>query len=155
MRESKPEFQNSPINTESRIAVIVAKWNSSFNDEMYASAKEALQQSGVKDIIRFDVAGAFEMPVLCLHLAETENYDAIICLGTIIRGATYHFEIVANESARGIMNVMLATGIPIINGILTCNNSEEAEIRASRQREDKGRELALSCVETLNLLNSI
>lgn len=155
MRESKPEFQISSINTESRIAVIVAKWNASFNDEMYASAIEALQGSGVQDIMRFDVPGAFEMPVLCLHLAETEKYDAIICLGTIIRGATYHFEIVANESARGIMDVMLATGIPIINGILTCNSSEEAEIRASRQREDKGRELALSCVETLNLINTL
>ncbi|MCE2928183.1 MAG: 6,7-dimethyl-8-ribityllumazine synthase [Candidatus Caenarcaniphilales bacterium] len=158
MRESKPEFKsNMKFEGGGNIAIIVAKWNANFNEEMFLSVKDTLKTSGIKesDISRFEVPGAFEMPLICMHLAASESYDAIICLGTIIKGDTYHFEIVANESARGIMDIMLSSGIPIINGILACNTSEEAEIRASRQKENKGRELALSCLETLKTIDLI
>ena len=74
---------------------------------------------------------------------------AIICFGTIIRGETYHFEIVTNESARGIMNVMLKNSKPIINGILTVNNEEQAQVRASKSQDDKGKEFALSLIQVL------
>jgi len=118
MRESKPEFKsNMKFEGGGNIAIIVAKWNANFNEEMFLSVKDTLKTSGIKesDISRFEVPGAFEMPLICMHLAASESYDAIICLGTIIKGDTYHFEIVANESARGIMDIMLSSGIPIIN----------------------------------------
>lgn len=152
MRESKPEFNKIKLDPSIKIAIIVAHWNSAYNEEMFSSAKEALIESGLneKNIAKFESPGAFEIPLLSLKLAESKKYNAIICFATVIKGSTYHFEIVANESARGIMDVMLKTGIPVLNGILACNTSEQAEIRASKLKEDKGREIALSAVSLIN-----
>lgn len=150
MRESKPEF-NIKNTGKWRLAIISCKWNHQFNDEMKNSAVDALKSSGIpeENISLFESPGAFELPVLCLKLAKSRKFDAIICFGTIIRGDTYHFEIVANESARGIMEVALGTAVPIFNGILTCNNIEQAEIRAGKNKENKGREVALSALALL------
>lgn len=151
MRDSKPSF-NIQANPDWRIAIVTASWNSEYNQEMKNSAIATLKQAGLaaENISEFQTPGAFEMPILCLKLAKSRRFEAIICFATIIRGATYHFEIVANESARGLIDVTLGTAIPILNGILACNDSAQAEERASRQKEDKGKEVALSTLALLS-----
>jgi 6,7-dimethyl-8-ribityllumazine synthase len=157
MRESKPEFQAITVNPKTKIAIIVAKWNSEYNSQMQESALKTLIEAGVnpKNIDSYSAPGAFEMPVLALKLARTKKYSAIICFATIIKGDTYHFELVANDSSRGMMDVALETGIPVLNGVLACNNAEQAEQRASISREDKGREIALSALEIIMELEKI
>lgn len=156
MRESKPEFT---INNSRkwRVAIISCNWNNQFNDEMKYSAIETLKEHSIpeKNITEFQCPGAFELPILSLKLAKSRKFDAIICFGTIIRGDTYHFEIVANESARGIMDVSLSTSVPVFNGILTCNNTQQAKIRAGKNKENKGREVALSALALLAELERV
>lgn len=156
MRDSKPEFKIKN-NKDLRLAIITAKWNHDFNWEMYESAKAALIEARIPEsqIEHFEAPGAFEIPLLAQKLAETKKYSAIICFATVIRGSTRHFDIVADESARGVMDVMLKTGVPVLNGILACENTEQAEFRASRRKEDKGREVALSALSLIHQLNEI
>ena len=132
-----------------RVALIYAEWNKEFNLEMLNSAKDELISQGVSpDMIQiFKVPGAFELPLMALKVADTDNFDAIIVFATVIKGATIHFELVASESTRGIMSVSLETEIPVINGILACNTEEQAKERASKDKEDKGKELAQSCLQ--------
>lgn len=150
MRSSKPEFKiNKSLNSGLKVALIYAEWNKEYNLEMLESAKAELITQGVKvdSIDIFKVPGAFELPLMALKVADTENFDAIIVFATVIKGATIHFELVAGESTRGIMTASLETEIPIINGILACNTEEQALERASRSKDDKGRELAQSCLQ--------
>ena len=156
MRESKPEFNVSNAR-KWRFAIISCSWNNQFNDEMKRSAIETLNECGIpdKNISEVLSPGAFELPILSLKLAKSRKFDAIICFGTIIRGDTYHFEIVANESARGILDVSLSTSVPVFNGILTCNNTEQAEIRANKNKENKGREVAMSALALLAELDRV
>ncbi len=179
MSQSKPEFKLDEILEnlyleDIRIALLIANWNMKFNEEMANSARETLVEFGIRreNIDTYYVPGAFEMPYVCKKLFEIEltdeaedeeldsdleeddeaeflGYHAAICFATVIRGETYHFEIVANESARGIMDVMLEFSKPIINGILTVNNEEQAYSRAAVAADNKGRELALSCLQVL------
>ena len=148
MRHSKPEFTIEKTEvSDLRIALVYAQWNREYNLEMLESAKEELIKNGVSRIETFQVPGAFELPIMAQRIADTENFDAIMVFATVIKGATIHFELVANESTRGIMTVALETDIPVINGILACNTEEQAKERASRSHEDKGKELALSCLQ--------
>jgi len=151
MRESKPQF-NTNNSSDWSFAIVSCKWNNQFNDEMKDSAILALKSCGISDknISVFECPGAFELPIMSLKLAHSKKFDAIICFGTIIRGDTYHFEVVANESARGMMDVSLMTSVPVFNGVLTCNNIEQAKIRASKNHENKGEEVALSAIAFLN-----
>lgn len=162
MRESKPKLgsgstSNQGFMKETKIAVIVAKWNIDFNESMLVGAKDALIASGMQEanIDVFYVPGAFEMPIMAQRLAETDKYQAILCFGTIIKGATIHFDLVANESARGIMQVSLDYEIPVLNGILAVNSIEQAEERASLEKENKGYEVAMSAIDLLLAINSI
>lgn len=157
MRNSKPAFDLKNFDSNKKIAIVVSKWNIDFNESMSSSAIETLEKAGIKkqNISKYYAPGAFELPLLAMHLAACDNYDAIICFGTILKGETLHFEIVAKESARGLMDVMLSSGIPVINGILACDNLEQAEARAAKDKENKGEELALSCLEILNNLAKI
>ena len=150
MRHSKPSFEINKSKVENlRIALVSAEWNKGYNLEMLESAREELIAQGLdaENIDEYTVPGAFEIPLMALKLADTDAYDAIIVFATVIKGATIHFELVASESTRGIMTASLDTEIPIINGILACNTEEQAEERASRSKEDKGKELALSCLQ--------
>jgi 6,7-dimethyl-8-ribityllumazine synthase len=179
MRHSRPEFKLEEILENLyleniRIALVIANWNIGYNQEMADSAKETLIKFGIRaeNIDSYYTPGAFEMPYACQKLFEKDleddedldedeileidddsfsGYHAVICFATIIRGETYHFEIVANESARGIMDVMLDYSKPIINGVLTVNTEEQALARASVTQDDKGKELALSCLQVLGL----
>lgn len=164
MRQGNPEFKNEngvdanlSNSAEPSFAIIVGRWNQKFNDEMLAGAKQAFMEKQIleSNVHVYYCPGAFEMPVLALNLIEEKEYDALICLGTVVRGDTYHFELVANESARGIMEVSLDTGVPVINGILAVENEEQAEHRALQSKENKGYELALSAIDIADTLKSV
>lgn len=148
MRSSKPEFELKKEDFANlRVALVYAQWNKEYNLEMLESAQDELEANGVETIEVFRVPGAFELPLMAQRIADTDNFDAIIVFATVIKGATIHFELVANESTRGIMSVSLECELPVINGILACNTEEQAKERASRKQEDKGKELALSCLQ--------
>ncbi len=158
MRPSKPIFKNNKKNSaynKLRLAIVSATWNSEFNQAMQKSASNLLKKQGVKHIDCFEVPGAFELPVFCAKLCQEARYNAIICLATVIKGETLHFEIVANEASRGIMDVSIQYQTPIINGILACNNEEQAKHRASPRAEDKGSELAFSALKLLDEIAKI
>lgn len=132
-----------------RIAIVRARFNESVGTAMLAGCSARLAELGVQqqDMTVVSVPGALEVPLALQKLATTGRYDALVAVGAVIRGETYHFEIVSNESAAGIMQVQLDTGIPIANGILTTENDEQADARSTV----KGRECAEAAVEMVNL----
>ena len=136
-----------------RIGVVVSKFNAEIGERLLQSALKALADSGVAEsaISIAGVPGALEAPLALQRMAQTGDYDALVALGAVIRGETYHFEIVANESAAGLASVQLEFGIPIGNGILTTDTEAQAEARA----EAKGRDAALAALEMANLLSAI
>ncbi len=135
------------------IAIVQARFNESITNALAAACKTALLDLGVqeKHIRHVMVPGALEVPVALQALAEQDEYDALIALGCIIRGETYHFELVANESGAGVSRVALDYHIPVANAILTTENLEQA---LARQTE-KGRDAAHVAVEMANLLNDL
>lgn len=136
-----------------RIGVVMSRFNSEVSEALLSACTAELRESGVapKDVLIVTVPGALEIPVALQKLALTGKYDALIALGAVIRGETYHFEVVANESAAGIMSVQLDTGIPIANGVLTTDNEDQA----MRRTAQKGKETALVAIEMANLLRRI
>jgi 6,7-dimethyl-8-ribityllumazine synthase len=136
-----------------RVGIVVSKFNREVGERLLDSALKALKGAGVSEgaISVAMVPGALEVPLALQRMAQTGDYDALIALGAVIRGETYHFEIVANESAAGLASVQLELGIPIGNGILTTDNDEQANARA----ETKGRDAALAALEMANLLSAI
>ena len=139
--------------TGRRIGIVLSRFNPGFGDLMLAGALRALKEAGVpeRSITIATVPGALETPLALQRMAQTGNFDALVALGAVIRGETYHFEIVAGESARGVAEVQLEFGIPIGNGILTTNTDEQALTRA----EKKGAEAAQAALELANLLDAI
>ncbi len=136
-----------------RIAIVVARFNEAIGEQLLAAAGKTLMARGVReeDIPVVRVPGALELPLALKTLAETRRFDALIALGCVVRGDTYHFEVVSNESAAGIMAVQLATGIPVANGVLTTDNDAQAFVRA----ELKGEDCALAAIEMAHLLKDI
>lgn len=136
-----------------RIGIVLSRFNSNIGDGLLAACEAELIKLGVAadDITLATVPGALETPLVLQTMANSDNYDALIALGAIIRGETYHFEVVCNESARGISDVQLNSGIPIANAILTTQNDEQAEERMSV----KGAEAASVAIEMVNLLNQL
>ena len=139
---------------ELAIAVVVSRYNEDVSKRLLRGALAALQERGVEDPDVFWVPGALELPVAALALAEKGAHDAIVCLGCVIRGETHHFEIVANQSAAGLMQVMLDTGVPIAFGVLTTEDRDQAQAR-SGPKNNKGAEAAETAIEMANLLQSI
>jgi len=136
-----------------RIAIVQARFNENITNGLHAACRQELAALGVADaaISHHTVPGALEVPVALAALATQKRYDALVALGCVIRGATYHFELVANESASGITQVVLAHGVPVVNAILTVENIEQA---IERQNE-KGREAARVAVEMARLLHAL
>jgi 6,7-dimethyl-8-ribityllumazine synthase len=136
-----------------KVGIVRARFNEPIGVVALAACLGRLAELGVAgaDITVVSVAGALEAPLAVQRLAATEQYDALIALGAVIRGETYHFEIVANESASGLMQVQLDTGIPVANGILTTDTEPQAAARAA----PKGRDCADVAVEAANLLRAI
>ncbi|MFO1324980.1 MAG: 6,7-dimethyl-8-ribityllumazine synthase [Burkholderiales bacterium] len=136
-----------------RVGVVLSRFNPAIGEGLLAGALRALAEAGVADerITVVTVPGALESPLALQRLAQTGDYDGLVALGAVIRGDTYHFEIVCNESAAGLSSVALESGIPVGNGILTCDTDAQAEARMDR----KGYEAAQAAIEMANLLQAI
>lgn len=143
--------------SEQKIAIVVARFNEFINKQLLEGAESTLIRSGVKedDIDVIWVPGAFEIPFAAQQAAKTKKYDAIVAIGTIIRGATPHFDYVANESAKGVANVSLQEELPVINGIITVETIEQAIERAGTKAGNKGSEAAMGAVEMASLAKKI
>lgn len=139
------------------VGVIAARFNEVVTGKLVEGAVEGLKKHGV-DEDRIDVAwvpGAFELPLVAKRLARTERYDALICLGAVIRGETAHFELVANEAARGIAEVSLDAGIPVIFEVLATEDLAQAEARAGGAHGNKGWEAAEAALEMAWLMDAL
>ena len=147
------EFEKNLNGRGLRIGIVQSRFNNEVCEGLLGACRERLVQQGVAegDITLATVSGALEIPLTLLHMAESERFDALIALGAVIRGDTYHFEIVANESARCLNEVQLACGVPIANGILTTDSDEQAIERMLV----KGGEAALVAIEMANLLRAL
>ena len=128
-------------------AVVVARFNSGITDKLLSGAREALEKAGAASQQIFYVPGAFELPFAAQKLASRGGFDAVIALGAVIRGDTPHFDYVAGETARGLMQVGLGTGIPVIFGVLTTDTLEQAEARAGGSAGNKGFDAAMTAIE--------
>lgn len=136
-----------------KFAVVVSRFNEFISSKLLEGCMDTLIRHGTQDN-SIDVAwvpGSFEIPMLASKLAKSKKYDAVICLGTVIRGATPHFEFVASEAAKGVAKVSLDSGVPCIFGIITADNLEQAIERAGTKDGNKGRDAALSAIEMANL----
>jgi len=147
---AKPDLDGSELN----IAIVVARFNEDVTTRLLRGAQEALRQHGVEESDIFWVPGALELPVTALALAEKGEHDAIVCLGAVIRDETFHFEVVAMQTAAGLMQVQLDTGVPIAFGVLTSEDKDQALAR-SGPKKNKGADAADAAIETANLLRSI
>ena len=136
-----------------RVGVVLSRFNPEIGEGLLAGALAALKEAGVADerVTLVTVPGALEAPLALQRLAQSGDYDALVALGAVIRGDTYHFEIVCNESAAGVSSVALEFGVPIGNGILTCDTDEQAHARM----DQKGREAVLAALELANLFDAI
>jgi 6,7-dimethyl-8-ribityllumazine synthase len=139
--------------TGKKIGVVLSRFNSDIGDGLLAACYAELLKLGVSatDIRIATVPGALEAPLILQHMALSEQYDALIALGAIIRGETYHFEVVSNESARGISEVQLNTGIPVANAVLTTEDDDQAIARM----QVKGAEAAQVAIEMANLVHAL
>ncbi len=140
-----------------KMAIVAGRFNEIITNKLLGGAVDAFRRHG-GDESNLDVAwvpGAFEIPLIAKRLAESGKYDAVVCLGAVIRGATPHFDMVANETTKGIANVGLQTGVPVIFGVLTTDSIEQAIERAGAKAGNKGFEAVTTAIEMVNLLKSI
>ena len=137
-----------------KFAIIVARFNSFISEKLLEGALDTLVRSGALDA-DIDVArvpGAFEIPLIAKKMAASQKYDAVICLGVVIRGATPHFDVVVNEVSKGSAQVGLETGVPVIFGVLTTETIEQAIERSGTKAGNKGAEVAVAAIEMANLI---
>jgi 6,7-dimethyl-8-ribityllumazine synthase len=147
---AKPDLTGGDL----RIAVVVSRFNEEVSKRLLRGALAALEEHGVDDPDVLWVPGSLELPVTALALAERGNHDAIVCLGCVIRGETYHFELVAGQTAAGIMQVQLDTGVPVAFGVLTTDDKEQALAR-SGLKNNKGADAAEVAIEMANLMREV
>jgi len=149
IRELEPDLGATHL----RIGIVMARFNRDIGEGLLSGCREELTRLGVPDtyVTLATVPGALEVPLALQTMAQSGKFDALVALGAVIRGETYHFEIVSNESARGITDVQLLTGVPIANGILTTENDDQALVRMVQ----KGGEAAQAAVEMANLLKAV
>jgi 6,7-dimethyl-8-ribityllumazine synthase len=138
-----------------RVAVCTARFNDLVTTSLVDGCREALERCGVSDVDWSEVPGSRELPVACRALANTGRYDVIIALGCVIRGETVHFDLVAGEASRGLAEVGVQSGIPVIFGVLATENLEQAMERAGGKMGNAGWNAAVSAVETANTLVQI
>lgn len=140
-----------------KFGVVVSRFNEFLSSKLVEGAIDTLEQHGVQensiDIVW--VPGSFEIPIIAQKIARSKKYDAVICLGTIIRGDTPHFDYIASEVAKGVSKVSLDTGVPCVFGIITADNLEQAIERTGTKQGNKGRDAALSAIEMANLLEKL
>jgi len=140
-----------------KIALVVSRFNEFVTNKLMEGAQDALLRHEVsqEDIDVAWVPGAFEIPMVALTMAQTKKYDAVICLGAVIRGATPHFEYIASEVTKGIAQVGLSTGVPVTYGLITSDTLEQAIERAGTKSGNKGFDAAVSAIEMANLMKNI
>ena len=154
----QPAVHEGRLNAEPfSFAIVASRWNEFISNRLVEGALDGLERLRAMQerVAVFRVPGAFEIPLLALRLAESEKYDAVICLGTIIRGQTPHFEYIANEVARGIADAAMETGLPVVFGIVTADTVDQAIDRAGVKLGNKGFEAAMTAVELVNLYKEI
>ncbi len=149
-------YEGKLIGDNLKVGIVISRFNSFITERLLEGALDGLKRHGVKDknIDIFRVPGAFEIPLIAKKLTS-KDYDGIICLGAVIRGATPHFDYVANEVAKGIAQVSLEKETPVIFGILTTDTIEQAIERAGTKSGNKGFDAALTLIETINLIKNI
>jgi 6,7-dimethyl-8-ribityllumazine synthase len=152
-----PLFQGDFSPPAGRFAIVVARFNSLVTEALLSGCRDGFERHGIA-ADRVDVAyvpGAFELPLVARKLAEGGKYEAVVCLGAVIRGETGHYDHVAGGVASGLMQATMATGVPVIFGVLTTDTVEQALNRAGLKSGNKGQESALAAIEMVNLLASI
>ena len=150
-------FEGNLIGKGLKFGVVVSRFNEFFSGKLLEGAQDALLRHGVLDG-DIDVAwtpGSFEIPLVAQKMAESKKYDAVICLGAVIRGGTPHFDYIAAEVSKGIANVGLKTGVPIIFGVITTDTLEQAIERSGTKDGNKGFDAAVNAIEMANLMKSI
>jgi 6,7-dimethyl-8-ribityllumazine synthase len=150
----QPTVHEGRLNAEGfRFAIVASRWNEFISSRLVEGALDGLERLGAKEgrVEVYRVPGAFEIPLLALRLAQSRKFDAVICLGTIIRGQTPHFDYIANEVARGISHAGLESGVPVVFGIVTADTVDQAIDRAGVKLGNKGFEAAMTAVELANL----
>ena len=149
IREIEPNLDGKNL----RVGVVMSRFNPDIGDGLLSGCCEELSRLGVapQNVVLATVPGALELPLVLLTMAQSGKFDALVALGAVIRGETYHFEIVSNESARGISEVQIETGIPIANAVLTTENDDQALERMAQ----KGAEAAQAAIEMANLLKAL
>lgn len=153
-----PKELNGDLNGQGlRVAIVVARFNEFITRQLLTGALETLASRGVRDedVSVAWVPGSFELPVVAKTLAQTRQYDAIICLGAVIRGETSHYDMVAGQASRGIGAVGLETGVPTIFGVLTTENMDQAINRAGGKLGNMGSHAAVTAIETARLVQVI
>jgi 6,7-dimethyl-8-ribityllumazine synthase len=140
-----------------RFALVSSRWNDFLTARLVEGALDALERLGADEgaVEHFRVPGSFEIPLAALKAAQSGRFDAVVCLGTVIRGQTPHFEYVAGEVTKGVAHVGLQTGVPVLYGIVTADTLEQAIDRAGVKAGNKGFEAAMSAVEMVNLLKDV
>ncbi len=140
-----------------KFAIVISRFNEFISAKLLEGCLDTLVRHGAEDKAQdvVWVPGSFEIPMVALKLARSKKYDGVICLGTVIRGATPHFEFVASEASKGVAKVSLDTGVPCIFGIITADNIEQAIERAGTKDGNKGRDAAISAIEMANLAGKL
>lgn len=140
-----------------KVGIVVARFNEFICSRLLGGAYDALKRHGVADddITTAWVPGSFEIPLIAQKMAESGKYDAVICLGSVIRGATSHYDLVCNEAAKGIAQASLKTGVPVLFGVITTENIEQAIERAGTKAGNKGFDVATSAIEMVNLIKEL
>lgn len=140
-----------------KFAIVVARFNSFITEPLLAGALDALRRHGTADgdIAVVKVPGSWEMPVVAMELAKSKKYDALICLGAVIRGDTPHFDYVAGEAAKGLGQIPMQTGVPVAFGVLTTNTLDQAVDRAGAKSGNKGSDAAITAIEMANLMKQL
>ncbi|MEK5522148.1 6,7-dimethyl-8-ribityllumazine synthase [Heyndrickxia sporothermodurans] len=150
-------FEGNLVGSGLKIGIVVGRFNEFITNKLLSGSIDALKRHGVNedDVDVAWVPGAFEIPLVAQKLAKTDKYDAVITLGTVIRGSTPHFDYVCNEAAKGVAAISLNTGIPVIFGILTTDSIEQAIERAGTKAGNKGWDAAVSAIEMANLVKIV
>lgn len=147
-------LEGNVVGNGARIGMVAARFNEFIVSKLVSGAEDALVRHGVdSDSITLAwVPGAYEIPVIAKKMAESGRYDAVICLGAVIKGSTSHYDLVCNEVSKGIAAVSLETGVPVLFGVITTDNIEQAIERAGTKAGNKGYDVACSAIEMINLI---
>ena len=151
------KLEGNVIGSEMRLGIVAARFNEFIVSKLVAGAEDALVRHGV-DTDNVDIAwvpGAFEIPLIAQKMAGSGKYDAVICLGAVIKGATSHYDYVCAEVSKGVAQAGLSTGVPVIFGVLTTDNIEQAIERAGTKAGNKGYDVACTAIEMVNLMKNI